>query len=191
MEESQLAAQKAALEQLGYAVRPPGRARTSIRCLEHVPRPAGLKSATSSPGSTASRCACADDVGTIVRSEPGRHRVHVQVCTQGPRRWTEPITTAAAPDADSGKPYFGIGATTEDLKVDFPVEIKIAPGDVSGPSGGLAFTLTIIDDLTPGDLTGGKKVAVTGTIDGTAPSARSVGPAEGGRRRCHAGVPSS
>jgi PDZ domain-containing secreted protein len=33
-----------------------------------------------------------------------------------------------------------------------------------GPSAGLAFTLAIIDDLTPGNLTGGKRVAVTGTI---------------------------
>jgi len=57
-------------------------------------------------------------------------------------------------------------AVTRVLKVDFPVKIKIATGDVSGPSGGLAFTLTIIDDLTPGNLTGGKTVAVTGTIDG-------------------------
>ena len=46
------------------------------------------------------------------------------------------------------------------------MKIKIATGDVSGPSGGLAFALTIIDDLTPGNLTGGKTVAVTGTIDG-------------------------
>ena len=40
---------------------------------------------------------------------------------------------------------------------------------VAGPSAGLAFTLAIIDDLTPGNLTGGKRVAVTGTIstDGT------------------------
>jgi PDZ domain-containing protein len=46
---------------------------------------------------------------------------------------------------------------------------------VSGPSAGLAFTLAIIDDLTPGDLTGGKRVAITGTIspDGT------VGPVGG------------
>ena len=37
------------------------------------------------------------------------------------------------------------------------------------PSAGLAFTLAVIDDLTPGDLTGRHRVAVTGTIepDGT------------------------
>ena len=50
---------------------------------------------------------------------------------------------------------------------------------MSGPSAGLAFTLTILDELTPGDLTGGKKVAVTGTIraDG------SVGPIGGAQQK--------
>lgn len=47
----------------------------------------------------------------------------------------------------------------------FPVDVAIDTQRVSGPSAGLAFTLAIIDDLTPGDLTGGKRVAVTGTID--------------------------
>ena len=51
----------------------------------------------------------------------------------------------------------------------FPVNVKINTQLVGGPSAGLAFTLAIIDDLTPGSLTGGKQVAVTGTInpDGT------------------------
>jgi PDZ domain-containing protein len=47
----------------------------------------------------------------------------------------------------------------------FPVNIKINTQLVGGPSAGLAFTLAIIDDLTPGDLTSGKRVAVTGTIN--------------------------
>jgi PDZ domain-containing protein len=86
------------------------------------------------------------------------------------------ITTVAAPDPPiKGKPYFGIKAITDGLKVRFPVKIKIAVGDVSGPSGGLAFALTIIDDLTPGNLTGGEKIAVTGTIDGGG----TVGPVGG------------
>ena len=46
-----------------------------------------------------------------------------------------------------------------DIKVDFETN------DIGGPSAGLAFTLTLIDRLSDGDLTGGKKVAVTGTID--------------------------
>ena len=51
----------------------------------------------------------------------------------------------------------------------FPIDVNINTQLVGGPSAGLAFTLAIIDDLTPGSLTGGKRVAVTGTIqpDGT------------------------
>ena len=44
----------------------------------------------------------------------------------------------------------------------FPINVKIDTQLVGGPSAGLAFTLAIIDDLTPGSLTGGKQVAVTG-----------------------------
>jgi Lon-like protease len=42
---------------------------------------------------------------------------------------------------------------------------KVVLEDVGGPSGGLAFTLGFIDKLSPGSLTGGKSLAVTGTID--------------------------
>jgi PDZ domain-containing protein len=46
----------------------------------------------------------------------------------------------------------------------FPIDVRIDTARVGGPSAGLAFTLAIIDDLTPGSLTGGERVAVTGTI---------------------------
>ena len=57
---------------------------------------------------------------------------------------------------------------TPDLRATFAdvnVKIGIDPNSVGGPSAGLAFTLGIIDKLTPGSLTGGRTVAVTGTID--------------------------
>lgn len=47
---------------------------------------------------------------------------------------------------------------------DFDFHIDIDSGEVGGPSAGLAFTLAILDDLTPGELTGGQDVAVTGVI---------------------------
>ena len=51
------------------------------------------------------------------------------------------------------------------LRYKIPLNIDINTSDISGPSAGLAMTLAIIDALTPGELTGGKRVAVTGTID--------------------------
>ena len=49
------------------------------------------------------------------------------------------------------------------------MDISFATGNIAGPSAGLAFSLSVLDLLTPGELTGGNPVAVTGTIspDGT------------------------
>jgi Lon-like protease len=49
--------------------------------------------------------------------------------------------------------------------VHLPFQVDIDTGQIGGPSAGLAFTLTLIDELSPGDLTGGKDVAVTGEIE--------------------------
>lgn len=49
--------------------------------------------------------------------------------------------------------------------VELPFEVDIDTGLIGGPSAGLAFTLTLLDELTPGDLLGGRNVAVTGEID--------------------------
>lgn len=43
-------------------------------------------------------------------------------------------------------------------------DIVISLGDVGGPSAGLMFALAAVDKLTPGELTGGRFVAGTGTI---------------------------
>jgi PDZ domain-containing protein len=61
----------------------------------------------------------------------------------------------------------GVLLGTKQHKFDFPFEVKIDTAGIGGPSAGLAFTLALIDELTPGELTGGVKVAVTGTIDVT------------------------
>jgi Lon-like protease len=49
--------------------------------------------------------------------------------------------------------------------ITLPFEVDIRTDDIGGPSAGLAFTLALIDELSPGSLTGGRDVAVTGTID--------------------------
>ncbi|MEV0373876.1 PDZ domain-containing protein [Streptomyces sp. NPDC050636] len=69
------------------------------------------------------------------------------------------ITTEKASD---GRAIVGIQAEV-DHTLPFTIDVKLA--DVGGPSAGLMFALGIIDKLTPGDLTGGRFVAGTGTID--------------------------
>jgi PDZ domain-containing protein len=48
---------------------------------------------------------------------------------------------------------------------DLPVDVLVNTGRVGGNSAGLALTLSILDLVTPGELTGGLRVATTGTID--------------------------
>lgn len=74
-----------------------------------------------------------------------------------------PIVAAARPDGD---PRGFLGVTPTNV-VDSPVDVHISLGDIGGPSAGLIFASAIVDKLTPGDLTGGRIVAGTGTIDAT------------------------
>jgi Lon-like protease len=70
-------------------------------------------------------------------------------------------TVASSEPTAAGKPVVGVILRE---KFQFPVTVKISVGDVGGPSAGLMFSLGIYDKLTPGDLTGGKFIAGTGTI---------------------------
>ncbi|HEY3672192.1 MAG TPA: PDZ domain-containing protein [Acidimicrobiia bacterium] len=72
-------------------------------------------------------------------------------------------TCVPSEGSTSGSACLGV-SSQEFTTYQFPVNINIDTQRVGGPSAGLAFTLAIIDDLTPGSLTGGKQVAVTGTI---------------------------
>lgn len=82
---------------------------------------------------------------------------------------TEVVSATLATNPDgSGSAFFGVQVQTY-FEVDYPHDVIIDSGQVGGPSAGLAFALGVIDALTPGELTGGREVVATGTInaDGT------------------------
>lgn len=66
---------------------------------------------------------------------------------------------------DDGSPLLGITQQTWKQEFHFPFAVDIDSGQIGGPSAGLAFTLAVLDVLTPGELTGGQRIAATGTID--------------------------
>ena len=73
------------------------------------------------------------------------------------------IQLIADPDTPT-RPIIGfIPADTRTVQL--PFEVDIDTDQIGGPSAGLAFTLALLDELTPGDLMGGVKVAATGTIE--------------------------
>lgn len=82
--------------------------------------------------------------------------------TDGATR-TENVPLVAARDGTTA--FLGVVLRTKEPTFDMPFDVTIDSGSIGGPSAGLAFTLGVLDALSPGELTGGRKVAVTGTID--------------------------
>lgn len=85
------------------------------------------------------------------------------------------VVLSENPDLE-GRPFLGVSLGTRDLELEFPYEVEIESERIGGPSAGLAFTLGLLDLLTEGELTGGRRVAATGTIelDGTVGSVGGV-----------------
>jgi PDZ domain-containing protein len=74
----------------------------------------------------------------------------------------KPRQVSVAVGTLNGHKLMGVEVTP---RYTFPVKVNVDTSGIGGPSAGLAMTLSIFDDLTPGNLTGGQRVAVTGTID--------------------------
>ena len=87
------------------------------------------------------------------------------------------------PTSQNGTPKLGIQVEQAGYDYNPPFPVSIQTDKISGgPSAGLMFTLTVYDTLTGKDLTGGRKIAGTGTInlDG------SVGPIGGVKQKIFA-----
>ena len=94
---------------------------------------------------------------------------------RGDQEMTQPTQLIASNDGRAIIGFVPNPSPPDTIKFQFPFDVQIDSGQIGGPSAGLAFTLSLLDTLTPGDLTGGVEVAATGTID---PSG-NVGPIGG------------
>lgn len=109
----------------------------------------------------------AEQALVAIRSKTPGTSVRLEV--QGPTGTgrVEEIVLGTRPGTKAG--FLGVVLRTKERRFDYPFDVTIDSGAIGGPSAGLAFTLGVLDTLSAGELTGGRKVAVTGTIeiDGT------------------------
>ena len=96
---------------------------------------------------------------TLLEATKAGAEVEMSIQRKGVDR-TLTVATIASPE--DGRTVLGVYL---DPTFSFPFSVKIQIEDIGGPSAGTMFALGIIDTLTEGDLTGGKKIAGTGTID--------------------------
>jgi Lon-like protease len=111
-------------------------------------------------------------VSAIHQTRPGQAvAITVQRAGDGGKTVTRTLhaslTGTPAEDGASADPkraFLGI-VTESRITYTLPFQIQIDVGDIGGPSAGLALTLGLLDVLSNGNLTGGHRIAATGTID--------------------------
>ena len=102
-----------------------------------------------------------DLTGLVDDREPGEV-IPISVTREGQALEVE-VELMAAPD-DPERTIIGF-MPRDTRTVEVPITIDIDTERIGGPSAGLSFTLSLIDLLSEGELTGDLRVAVTGTID--------------------------
>ncbi|WP_428963692.1 YlbL family protein [Micromonospora fluostatini] len=149
---SQTSAETAALTALGYPI------QVVVRTVAADGPAAGLlavgdvvRSVDGKPVTTAPR------LTELVRERPAGSAL-----TIGYTRAGAAATATVTSREQDGRPRIGIEI---DQQQPHPFTLKIDLGDIGGPSAGLMFALGIVDKVQPEDLTGGKIIAGTGTID--------------------------
>jgi Lon-like protease len=173
MRTSEQVAQYVALQAVGYddaQLLPGDVVVAQLVCLEEndtgceVPAPAD---AVLDPGDTINSvdgvpvATVEDLVAQLADKEPGDMvELAIERPEAGPQ--TVSVELIASPD-DPERTIIGF-IPFDTATIELPFEIDIDTGRIGGPSAGLAFTLTLIDELSEGDLTGGIDVAVTGEI---------------------------
>ena len=108
-----------------------------------------------------------EDLSEILAEKAPGDTVELRIDRPGEGESVVIVELSASPD-DPDRTIIGF-IPFDTRAITLPFEVDIRTDDIGGPSAGLAFTLAMIDELSPGDLTGNQDVAVTGTIalDGT------------------------
>lgn len=159
MIDSQNTARAVALRWLGYEVdiRPQGVRVMDV--LEDSPASGRLKVGDIIVAVDGKQVVTSDDLVSRIRAKNVGERVDLCV-----KRGEKVIDVEVTPTLIDGTTAIGIRYQPLPWAAEFPVDIDIDTGEIGGPSAGAMITLEIINQLTPEDLTGGRRIAGTGTI---------------------------
>jgi PDZ domain-containing protein len=172
MTDSQEFAKVAALRRLGYVIPEHGDGALVLEVEQGSAADGKLQ-----PGDVITKVAgrpigTATDATTVIRAQKPGVSVTIYVTRPGVNlpvklSVTPGVCGTATCPTDPLRPLVGIALGTDKDSFDVPAKLglTIDVNNIGGPSAGLAFTLGVLDALTTHDLTGGHKVAVTGTID--------------------------
>ena len=177
MDESKVAAISVALDRLGYDVAVEGDGVEVVAVIEGTPADGALQSGDIITAINGNPIFIATDaLAEISRFAIGETITLTVV--RGEETIDVPVTLIEHTQ-NAGQPMVGFGPATHNPRYVFPVDIEIDSANIGGPSAGMMYTLAIIDVLTENDITGGFRIAGTGTISTNG----DVGPIGGVRQK--------
>lgn len=174
MDLSKLVAAKEALELMGYEASFTGKGARVVEVLPHSASDGVLVPGDVIVGIEGAPVTLPADLRGVldgkVPGDPVKLSVRRSTVTHGELASSEEsetveleVTLGEAAD-DPARGVLGIEIEPQDPAIESELDVEIDSGAVSGPSAGLAWSLGIVDLLTPGDLARGGDVAVTGEM---------------------------
>lgn len=110
----------------------------------------------------------------LIRAKPAGATLRIGYTRDGAKATVDVVTKAS----DDGNPRVGVSIKSVQPH---PFDLRIKLDKIGGPSAGMMFALGIIDKVKSEDLTHGKIIAGTGTIDDEG----NVGPIGGVQQKLH------
>ena len=141
----------------------PNAART--KCDQEAPAAKVLQPNDTITAINGTKITTLDDISPVLKKVTAGDTVEVTLLRDG-KELKVSVATIQAPDETPPRTIIGfapVDTTTVSLPAGLQVDFETE--GIGGPSAGLAFTLTLIDTLTKGNLMGNLNVAVTGEID--------------------------
>lgn len=163
MTESKLTAQVIALRRAGYPVEIISEGVAVEGFLEESPSRGILQKGDIIVAVDGKEVLLANELISAVQSRSVGETVGLTVLRDDEQLETE-VTTVPHPDSPE-LPALGVYIRTLRWEPVLPLEIDFQTGEIAGPSAGMMFVLEILNQLLTQDLTGGRLIAGTGTID--------------------------
>lgn len=163
MKESQLTAEAVALKKVGYDVQVDGDGVEIVEIVKESKAYDVLQNGDVIVAVDGQETKIASEAVDYIKKREIGDQVSLTVIRENVKLVFD-IKTIELPESPN-KPSVGIFITTKNLSYDFPIEVKYDTGEIVGPSAGGMFALEIYNQLIEKDLTYGKKIAGTGTIN--------------------------
>lgn len=163
MEDSQLEAQAAAYREAGYEIVISSQGVEIVQVMEESKAVDILRPGDIIKEIEGSTVEMPSEAQQLIRSFPAGSELRLHILRNGEEREVEVVTREFEDDPERSS--LGIYITSAGLDYEMPDRVSFGPSNLVGPSAGVMFSLEIYNQLTEDDITGGRKIAGSGTIN--------------------------